>query len=77
MLVIAGNLRTGSKPIRVPLGPPQVSCGLSQNRTRTSVVQGLFWHAIYLSKVYKFRPTSRKTLCLHCRSIGKGYLWRY
>ena len=75
MIETAGNIRTGSKPTRGSLCPPQVSYGLSQNQTRASALHGLFWHAIYLSKVYKFGPTSRKTLCLHRRSNGKGYVW--
>jgi len=64
MIVTAGNIRTEIKPMQVPLCPPQVSHGLSHNRTRASAVQGVFCHEFYLSKVYKISPTSRKTLCL-------------
>jgi len=67
MIVTAGNLRTESKPMQVPLCPPQVSHGLSQNCTGASAIQSFFWHVVYLSKVYKFSPMSLKTICLHFR----------
>jgi hypothetical protein len=40
MKLTGENRQLGEKPVPVPLGPPQISHGLTRDRTRASAVRG-------------------------------------
>jgi hypothetical protein len=40
MKLTGENRQLGEKPVPVPLCPPQISHGLTRNRTRASAVRG-------------------------------------
>jgi hypothetical protein len=63
------------KPVTVPLGPPQISHGLSWDRTRASTVTGrrltTSLNNVNINTTIRFEPQTKPSVCQIESSDGK------